>query len=219
MRMLSKFSVFCAVCALAVLPVRAGDDSVGLGATVRLPYTVVSKIFAYNNSGAAVVNVIDTTKPLFYKSGDYLYMSNIRVDINGIAATPTIVMKPFYEGPDKIAIKIQRIMLHMSMSGPKTRRTKNEPELTQEELMGQVMDGVVDMLQKCVSDALGKHTPPGSDTMRVLKMTYDRDNWMVHATIWTNFPFASLGDYMNDVHITGFAITDSAFMLKLDNVK
>ncbi|MEA3307119.1 MAG: hypothetical protein U9Q34_04990, partial [Elusimicrobiota bacterium] len=52
------------------------------------------------------------------RSGDHLVLSNINVNVNGIEAEPTILIKPWFEGNNKLAIKFLKIDVDV-VFGPK----------------------------------------------------------------------------------------------------
>ncbi len=162
---------------IPVPPPVANDDLIGVSLVIRLPYKAVKRGFELMAAANKEITIVDANAPVMSKSGDFLKIVNIQVDVNGIIVTPTIILKPYMEGRDKLAIRILRVQLHASLE-PDVKSAP-APALDPEELAAQVMESIINSVQSSIDGQLGAgHGQYQAKDM--LKMNYDKASWTLH---------------------------------------
>lgn len=198
-----------AVPAPAALP--AEDEMIGLDASIRIPFKAIQKQL----ERVQTVTILDQSAPVLSKAGDFLKVSNIRVDVNGITAIPTLTLKPYFEGKDKLALRIQRIQLHAEMMPDKGPAAAQQPQLTQEDIMEQVMAA----LTKGVMKALNERLAAQGKTFKaedVLTLKYDKAAWTLRAAISPKLVQSYLPQgLIGDIHLTGFSFNETCIAVKV----
>lgn len=187
----------------------AEDELIGVDASIRVPFKAIQKAVGEIRQ----ITIMDKSAPVVSKAGDFLKISNIRLDINGIIAEPTLTLKPYFEGKDKLALRIQRIQLHAVMMPDKSRAAA-QPQLTQEDMMEQIMAAVT----KGIIDALNarfaaKQTPLKAED--ILSFRYDKTAWTLHTALSAKFVQSYLPHGLfGDIHLTGFSFNDTCIAVK-----
>jgi len=193
-----------------------GDDLIGIDLSIRVPFKMINRDVAQVAASEKRLTINDKSAPVVFKSGEFLKVSNITVDANGIIVVPTLTLKPYFEGRDKLAIRVQKIQLHASMEPS----VKSAPAaIDQEEIMEQVMDVMIKGVYSAINAKLhAEHPMVKAEDFIVLK--YDKAAWTLHAAISPkglhNFIPAGI---IGDLHLTGFTLTDSGLALKIQTAE
>ncbi len=189
------------------------DDAIGIDATVRIPFKALKKAVTQVAASEKRLTIVDPSAPVISKAGDFLKLSNIRLDINGIIAEPTLTLKPWFEGKDKLALRIQRIQLHASMMPDKSRAAA-QPQLSQEDLMEQAMAVMTKGIISALNARFAKQQIP-LKAEDILIFKYDKAAWTLHTTISAKFVQSYLPHgLVGDIHLTGFSFDDSGIAVK-----
>jgi len=188
------------------------DDMIGMDLNIRVPFKMIKNAVTQMAATEKRLTIMDKNAPVVFKSGEFLKISNIKIDQGGIIVIPTLTLKPYLEGRDKLAIKIQRIQLHASMEPS----VKAAPAAVNEE---QVMSQVMDVLIKGVYSALDEKLKAKNIPMKaqdVVKLNYDKTAWILHASVSSKIinQFVPAG-MMGELHLTGFSFSDTGLALKL----
>lgn len=193
------------------------DELIGIDMNVRLPFKTLKNAVAQVAASEKRLAIIDKDAPVVFKAGELLKISNIRVDANGIIVVPTLTLRPYLEGRDKLAIRIQRVQLHASMQP--SLKSAPMPAVNQEEVMAQVMDVMIKGVYAAVNERLkAKQIPLRAE--EVITMKYNKADWTLRATvsskILSHFVPAGL---MGELHLTGFAFSDAGLTLKIQTAE
>jgi len=187
------------------------DDLIGLDMNIRIPYATVKKGVEQVAASEKRLTLIDKNAPVAFKYGEFLRISNIKIDQGGIIVVPTLTLKPYFVGTDKLAIRVQRIQLHASME-PSVKAAPM-PAINEEEIMVQVMDVLIKGTYSAVGDFLKKKQIP-MKAEDVIKLRYDKAAWTLHAQVSSKVlgQFIPAG-FMGELHLTGFAFNDRGLTL------
>ncbi len=194
-------------------PKPAGDDDmIGIDVAVRVPYKTIKKAVGQLAEKNKDVTIIDENAPVMSKSGEFIKIDNIQVNVNGIMARPTLLLKPYLEGRDRLSIRIQRVQLHASMEPDQ----KAAPELDQNELMSQVMESLIKTVYAAI-DAKLKPEHTQYTARDIIRMRYDKTAW----TLRMAFSYRIMNQLMppglvGTMHLTGFTFSDTAISLKVE---
>jgi len=203
-------------------PVKAADDMVGMDASVRVPYKAMLKAVVQITATDKTIAVIDPAAPLLVRSGEFLKLKNLRFDVGGIMMEPVVTLKPYFDGADRLAIRIQKVNLHASMSptpGASGQSVQvgipnNEPDtFTQEQMMSDVSDVITKAVLAALDEQIAKEKRPFK-AKDVLTFKYDKAAWTLRATLSTKFlKYYLPEDLVGDIHMTGFSFNDKGLVL------
>jgi len=187
------------------------DDLIGLDMNIRIPYATVKKGVEQVAASEKRLTLINKNAPVAFKYGEFLRIGNIKIDQGGIIVVPTLTLKPYFVGTDKLAIRVQRIQLHASME-PSVKAAQ-VPAINEEEIMVQVMDVLIKGTYSAVNDFLKKKQIP-MKAEDVIKLRYDKAAWTLHAQVSSKVlgQFIPAG-FMGELHLTGFAFNDRGLTL------
>ncbi len=191
------------------VPQTETDDLIGVDMSMRIPFKTLKK--------AVGLPLIDPSAPVFSKAGDFLKISNFRMDAGGIIVEPTLTLKPYMEGLDKLAIRIQCVQLHASMEpGVKSARG---PAVNQEDIMQQVMEVMIKGIYAANNAMLiAKHIPLKAED--VLRLEYDKASWTLRAAVSSAaLHELILAGMVGDIHLTGFTFSDTGIALKMQTAE
>lgn len=192
------------------------DELIGMDMNIRVPFKMVKSAVVNMTATEKRLTIIDKNAPVIFKSGEFLKISNIKIDQGGIIIIPTLTMKPFLEGTDKLAIRIQRIQLHASME-PSLKAAP--AAINQEEIMAQVMDVMIKGIYSALNEKLkAKQIPMKAE--EVVNMKYDKAAWTLHAAVSSKImrEFIPAG-LVGDLHLTGFSFNDTGISLKIQTAE
>lgn len=195
-------------------PRPAADELIGVDMNIRVPYKTLKNAVKMVAASEKRLTIIDQNAPVVFKSGEFLKISNLHVDANGIKVVPTLTLKPFLEGPDKLAIRVQRVQLHASME-PDVMKSAALPAVNQEEIMAQVMDVMIKGVYSALNEKLkAKQLPLKAED--VVRLTYTKADWTLRARVSSRI----IGEFLpaglvGEMHLTGFAFNDAGLTLKI----
>lgn len=189
-----------------------GDDLIGMDMNIRVPFRLMQNAIVKMTVTEKRLTINDPSAPVIFKSGEFIKVSNLTVDANGIIVVPTLTLKPFIEGKDKLAIRVQRIQLHASME-PSVKAAP--AAVDQEAIMAQVME----VLMKGIYSSVNAQLQAKKINMRaedVIRLSYDKAAWTLHAAVSNKIigQFIPAG-LVGGIHLTGFSFNDSGLAIKL----
>lgn len=186
-----------------------GGDTMEVDASIRVPFRAIQKAVAQIER----LTIPDKSAPVVSRAGDFLKVSNIRIDVNGIIVEPTLMLRPYFEGRDKLALRIQRIQLHASMT-PGKLQAAAVPRPTQ----GDMMEQIVAAVTKGIMDALNARFAARQMPLKaedILSFRYDKAAWTLHTAISAEFVQSYLPHgLVGDIHLTGFSFNDTCIAVK-----
>jgi len=175
-----------------------------LDLTIKLPFKALSRRIA--EMPMAQITPLDPATPILFKQGENIALSNINVDYNGINVEPTILIKPFFEGKNKLALKVVKIEANVAF-GPKAAFDKDG-------LMEMVMTKLTAGMLESIDKAFAKNKVP-LRAANVLSFTYDRKAWILRANVTPKFVAPLLPGLIPDINLTAFSFDDKGFSLSV----
>ena len=197
----------------APAPKPAADELIGVDMNIRVPYKTLKKATLMVAASEKRLTIINKDAPVMFKSGEFLKISNIHIDANGINVIPTLTLKPYLEARDRLAVRVQRIQLHASME-PSVKAAPM-PVINQEEIMVQVMDVLIKGVYSSLNNFLKEKQIP-MKAEDVVKMQYNKADWTLRATVSSKI----IGQFIppglvGELHLTGFSFNDSGLVLNI----
>ncbi len=194
-------------------PAAADGGLIGMDINIRVPFRLMDRQAAAISASDRRVTVLDKSLPVVSRSGDFLKVGNIQVDAGGIMVAPVLTLKPYLEGRDKLAVRIQRVQIHASMQ-PDVR-SAGLPQLSQEDVMALVMDTVIKSVYASLDKTLQARPVP-LKARDVVTLRYDKAAWTLHAAVSSKAlrQFIPAG-LMGDLHLTGFSFSDTGLALRI----
>lgn len=190
----------------------AGDDLIGMDMNIRIPYATVKNGVEKVAASEPRLTIIDKNAAVAFKYGEFLRVSNLKIDQGGIIVIPTLTLKPYFVGTDKFAIRVQRIQVHASME-PSVKAAA--PAINEEEVMAQMMDVLIKGTYSAVNDFLREKKIP-MKAEDVIKLRYDKAAWTLHAQVSSKImgQFIPAG-LMGELHLTGFSFNEKGLNLQI----
>ena len=206
-----------------------GDETIGVDAAVRIPFKVLKKIMGMVAEADKQLTIIDASAPILSRSGDALKLTNIRVNLNGIIVDPTVTLKPYFEGQDRLAIKIQRVQVHVSMAPTPGRTSAQTPiaapvdgaesDFDKSEMMASIVQVITDGISSSLAEALVANASP-LKASEIINFKYDKKAWILHTRISTSTIKRYLPDgFMGDLHMTGLALSENSISIKFQTAE
>lgn len=191
------------------------DDLVSIVLGVKVPFGALRTAAEMIAVSERRLTIIDPAAPVVVRSGEFLKIVNLNVNINGITAIPTLTLKPYLEGTDRLAIRIERVQFHASMQPGKSVRQAAD-EFNTEDMVAEVMNVLIDGIMKALDARFASGQIP-LKASEILTMSYDKAAWTLHSTVSTKFlerylPQAIFG---KQIHLTKFSFDDTSIGLKL----
>lgn len=189
----------------------AAEETIGMDLNVRIPFATVKKGVEMVAKSEKRLTIVDPAAPVMFKSGEFVRVSNLKIDQGGIIVIPTLTLKPYFVGTDKVAIRVQRVALHASME-PSVKAAA-APQISEDQIMEQVMDVIIKGTYSAVNDFLKKKQIP-MKAEEVVKLRYDKAAWTLHAQVSSKImgQFIPAG-LVGDLHLTGFGFNDKGFVI------
>jgi len=116
-----------------------------------------------------------------------------------------------------MAIKIEKVKFHVLMMPDKSLKTAPQ-EWRIEDTMQTVMDGMI----KGIMTSLDKKLEADNSELKakdILKMSYDKETWLLRAKISTELLKRFLPAIVGQMHITGFFHDEQALFIKVKTDK
>ena len=197
-------------------PQPPADELIGMDMNIRVPFKMLNNSVAAMTATEKRLTIINKGAPVIFKSGEFLKISNIRVDANGILVVPTLTLRPYLEGRDKLAIRIQRVQLHASME-PSMKAVQSP--VTEEQVMEQVMDVMIKGIYSSLNEKL-KAKKIDMKAEEVVALKYNKADWTLRATVSSKImrEFVPAG-LVGELHLTGFSFSDAGLTLKIQTAE
>jgi len=203
----------------APVPEQDPDDLIGIDLTVRVPFKFLKNAVEKMSLSDKRLTILDAAAPVVSKSGEFLKITNIRVDAGGIIVEPTLTLKMYMEGTDKVAVLIKKVQIHASMSPDKAVGDIDPATMTQEDLMEKVMDVMISGVYGAVNTKLKEINVP-MKAEKVITMKYDKAAWILHSTVSSAVvQYLIPAGIIGDLHLTGFAVTSTGMNVTVQTAK
>ena len=182
--------------------------SPALDMTIKLPFKALSD--RMTDLPGIKMQVVDPSAPTLFRQGDHIAFSNVTVNYNGIEVEPTILLKPSFEGNNKLAVKVVKIDADIAF-GPKSAFGAR---LDKDGLMEMVMTGLTNGMLASIDKAFRDNKLPLS-AKNVLTFAYDRGSWTLHAAVTPGFVAPLLPGLISKVNLTAFSFDGAGFALSV----
>ncbi|GAB4028871.1 MAG: hypothetical protein Fur0012_02290 [Elusimicrobiota bacterium] len=194
------------------------DDEITADLSVRVPFKAVKKLFLEISEGDGRISLIDPSADIIYNSGETLLVRNLKMNVNGIMAEPVLALKPYLEGRNKIAVKIEKVKFHVLMMPDKSRAASSQDSKI-EDAMDQVMSLLITEINKTLDEKFKKDGLSLS-SKDLLSMKYYKNEWILRASvsgkIVNNFIPAG---FVGEPYLSGFSFDSKALYIKVKTGK
>lgn len=189
------------------------EDLVGLTIDAAVPFAAVKRGLEQVAASDPRVRITDPLLPVATRAGEFMRLQNIRIDIGGIKVDPVITLKPYLEGRNKPAIRVQRVQLRVEMQPDRMKAAA--PQLNQEEIMAQVMGVAIKGIMKALNDRFAAQQIPAR-AEDLVALRYDKASWTLKADVKTSFVQRYLpASLFARPDITGFGLYEKGLTLKV----
>ncbi len=201
------------------VPVPAGPELLGmdkspnlpnpfLDLTVKLPFSSLST--RLKELPGIKMQPINPGAPILFKQSDHIAFSNVAVDYNGIEVEPTILIKPAFEGENKLSVKVVKVEADIAFGPNKALPA----QLDKDGLMEMVMTNLTTSMLTSMDEAFAKNKVP-MKAKDVLTFAYDRKSWTLRAAVNPNFIAPLLPGFISNVTLRNFTFDENGFALSV----
>lgn len=183
--------------------------SAALDMTIKLPFKSLSS--RLSELPGIKMLPINAAAPILFRQGDHIAFSNVAVDYNGIEVEPTILIKPFFEGENKLAIKVMKVEAEIAF-GPKV--VLSSQNLDKDGLMEMVLTSLSSGMLEAMDKAFAKNKV-AMKAKDVLNFTYDRKSWTLRAAVTPGFVAPLLPGLIDNITLSNFTFDESGFALSV----
>ena len=184
--------------------------SPALDMTIKLPFKSLSS--RLSELPGIKMQPINPGAPILFRQGDHIAFSNVAVNYNGIEVEPTILIKPAFEGANKLSIKVMKVEADIAF-GPKAAFGA---ELDKDGLMEMVMTNITTGMLESMDAAFAKNKVP-MKAKDVLTFAYDRKSWTLRAAINPGFVAPLLPGLISNVTLSNFTFDEAGFALSVQS--
>ena len=186
----------------AVMPKGSGLE-LALDMSVKIPFSEINKRMV---GFAEMMKVIDQSKPVLSRRGENIVFTNVTISYKGLDAEPVILLKPFFEGNNRLAIRFPKVDADV-VFGPKGLNTINK-----DDLVAAIADSLTASMLEAMDEAFAANNVQ-LKAKDVLSFTYDKASWTLRAAISPDFVAPLLPGLISNVNLTAFSFDDKGFTL------
>lgn len=179
-----------------------------LDLTVKLPFNSLSS--RLKELPGIKMQPINPGAPILFKQGDHIAFGNVAVDYNGIEVEPTILIKPAFEGMNRLSIKVMKVEADVAF-GPKAI---NAQQLDKDGLMEMVMTNLTTSMLQSMDEAFAKNKV-AMKAGDVLTFQYDRKSWTLRSTVNPDFIAPLMPGLISNVSLSNFTFDENGFALSV----
>ncbi len=177
-----------------------------LDLSLKIPFRALTALIV--NLRDAQITALDPSLPVLQAAGENVAFRNVLINYNGIEAEPNILLKPVFEGPNRISIKVAKVSMDIAF-GPKAMgMTEIDKNAVMEMIMTRVSEGVTTAM-----DAAFAKNKVALRAADVLTFSYDRLAWKLTASVDPKFVAPLLPGLINDINLTAFSFDQEGFAL------
>ncbi len=177
-----------------------------LDLSLKLPFRTLTALIV--DLKDAQITALDPSLPVLQKAGENVAFRNVLINYNGIEAEPNILLKPVFEGPNRLSIKVARVAMDISF-GPKAM---GMTEIDKNAVMEMVMTKVTEGVTSAMDAAFVKNKVP-LKARDVLTFQYDRLAWKLTASVAPRFVAPLLPGLIPSINLTSFSFDENGFAL------
>lgn len=179
-----------------------------LDLTIKLPFSSLSS--RLKELPGIKMQPINPGAPILFKQGENIAFSNVAVDYNGIEVEPTLILRPAFEGENKLSIKVVRVEADIAF-GPNKALPQ---QLDKDGLMEMVMTNLTTGMLESMDAAFAKNKV-ALKARDVLTFAYDRRSWTLRANVNPNFIAPLMPGLISNVSLRSFTFDAEGFALSV----
>ncbi|PIS46534.1 MAG: hypothetical protein COT17_08095, partial [Elusimicrobia bacterium CG08_land_8_20_14_0_20_51_18] len=88
---------------------KAPNAQPALDLSLKLPFDEINKRLAVMD--ISKMKTLDPAAPMLSRNGESVVFDNVSVNYGGLEIEPVLTLKPYFEGKNRLAIKVQKIEL------------------------------------------------------------------------------------------------------------
>ncbi len=184
------------------------QPAAALDMTIKLPFKDINKRVATLSDD---MKVIDPAAPIISRRGDNLVFTNVTVTYKGIDCEPTILLKPVFEGNNRLGIRFLKVDVDIAF-GP--TKSFGMDKLNKDDVMAFLAETLTGSMMESIDEAF-KGNKVALRARDVLSFTYDKAAWNLRATVAPGFVAPLLPGLINNVSLTSFTFDNSGFALSV----
>ena len=179
-----------------------------LDLTIKLPFSSLSS--RLKELPGIKMQPINPGAPILFKQGENIAFSNVAVDYNGIEVEPTLLIKPAFEGENKLSIKVVKVEADIAF-GPNKALPQ---QLDKDGLMEMVMTNLTTGMLESMDAAFAKNKV-ALKAKDVLTFAYDRKSWTLRANVNPNFIAPLMPNLISNISLRNFTFDAEGFALSV----
>ena len=179
-----------------------------LDLTIKLPFLSLSS--RLKELPGIKMQPINPGAPILFKQGENIAFTNVAVDYNGIEVERTLLIKPVFEGENRLSIKAVKVEAHIAF-GPNKALPQ---QLDKDGLMEMVMTNLTTGMLESMDEAFAKNKVP-LRAKDVLTFSYDRRSWTLRASVNPNFIAPLMPNLISNVSLRNFTFDAEGFALSV----
>ena len=179
-----------------------------LDLTIKLPFLSLSS--RLKELPGIKMRPINPAAPILFKQGENIAFSNVAVDYNGIEVEPTLIIRPAFEGENKLSLKVVKVEADIAF-GPNKALPQ---QLDKDGLMEMVMTNLTTGMLESMDAAFAKNKV-ALKAKDVLTFAYDRRSWTLRATVNPNFIAPLMPGLISNVSLRNFTFDAEGFALSV----
>ncbi len=194
--------------ALAAMTKSPNMPAPALDMTIKLPFKDINKRIATISDD---MKVLDPSAPVISRQGDHLIFTNISVNYKGINCEPTILIKPVFEGNNRLSIRFLKVDVDIAF-GP--NKGFGMDQLNKDDVMAFLTQTLTGSLTKSMDEAFAGNKV-ALRAKDIVSFTYDKSAWNLRAVITPGFVAPLLPGLISNVSLTAFSFDDTGFALSV----
>lgn len=179
-----------------------------LDMTIKLPFKDINKrMLAISDD----MKVLDPSAPVISRQGDHLLFTNVSVNYKGINCEPTILIKPVFEGNNRLGIRFLRVDVDIAF-GP--NKGMGMDQLNKDDVMAFLTQTLTGSMTESMDEAF-KGNKVALRAKDIVSFTYDKTAWNLRAVITPGFVAPLLPGLISNVSLSAFSFDDTGFALSV----
>jgi len=189
---------------------KAPNTQPALDLSLKLPFKEINRRLVELNTTR--IKPINPSEPILLSKNQSLVFENVIINYNGVEVNPYIVLKPYFEGKNKLAVKIQRVEIDVSFGPPKSKSLDFQ-KINKNEIMALAIEEITKAVQQAMDEALTKNNVP-LKAKDLLSFTYEKETWILHISINPTFISPLMPGLVNNINLSAFNFDSGGFTIK-----
>jgi hypothetical protein len=179
-----------------------------LDMTIKLPFKEINKRMV---GLCDDMKVLDESVPVISRQGDHLVFTNVSINYRGIECFPVVLLKPVFDGNNRLSIKILKVDVDMAFGPAKSFSTES---MNKDQVMAYMAEALTDSMMASIDESFLANKVP-LKAKDVLAFSYDKAAWNLRAAITPGFVAPLLPGLINNISLTAFSFDDAGFALSV----